>query len=143
MMKPTLLTGAFAIVCAATLYAQSNETTTTTTIDVKQGKDVTVTGCVEAGEEGGYVLTHVSDKSDVMHSYVLVSSKDDFAKAIGHIVEIEGRAADREHGKVEVESRTKVEGVGKDSHAKAEVSGNLSMPYLGVKHMKTTGASCS
>ena len=97
-----------------------------------------VTGCVEAGLHGGYVLTHVADKSGALHRYMLVSDSDDFSKVVGHRVQIEGKVADRDHGKVEIKSETKVDGPAKDTHSKAEGSG----PYLGVKHMKTIAASC-
>ena len=66
MMKLTMLTCALAITGAATLGAQATETTTTTTtttkIDLTGGKHVKVTGCVEAGTDGGFVLTNVADE---------------------------------------------------------------------------------
>ena len=58
-------------------------------------------------------------------------------------MEIEGKAADRDHGKVEIKSKTKTDGVDRDAHSKTEASGDLSsMPYLGVKHIKMIAASC-
>ena len=53
-------------------------------------------------------------------------------------MQIEGKVADRDHGKVEIKSETKVDGPAKDTHSKTEGSG----PYLGVKHMKMIAASC-
>ena len=144
MMKLTTLTCCLAFAGAVTLAAQSSETTTKTKIEVKDGKDVKVTGCVAAGFGGGYVLTNVADKSGALHRYTLVSDDDDFAKHVGHRVQIEGEAADRGHGKVEIKSETKMDGVDKDTHSKIKASGDdLSfMPYLGVKHMTMIAASC-
>jgi hypothetical protein len=107
MMKLTTLTCCLAIAGAATLQAQSSETTTKTKIDVKDGKDMKVTGCVEAGADGGFVLTNVADKSGALHRYMLVSDSDDFSKVVGHRVQIEGKAGDRNHGKVEIKTETK------------------------------------
>lgn len=138
MMKMTTLTCCLAIAAAVTLGAQSSETTTTTRIEIKDGKDVKVTGCVEAGPDGGYMLTHVADKNRTMHRYILVSDNDDFSKVVNRRVQIEGKVGDRSHGRIEIKTTTKVDGPAKDTHAKVEDSG----PYLGVTHMKTLAASC-
>ena len=137
-MKLTTLTCCFAIAGAVTLGAQSSETTTTTKIEVKNGKDVKVTGCVEAGAQGGYVLTNVANKRGALHDYMLVSDNDDFSKVVGHRVRIEGKAADRDRGTVEIKTETKVDGPARDTHSKVEERA----PYLGVKHMKMYAASC-
>jgi hypothetical protein len=143
MIKSLTLASCLAVLGAAVLGAQSSETTTKTKIEVKDGEDVTVTGCVQPGPVGGYVLTNVADKTGALHRYVLVSDSDDFSKHVGHRVQIDGKAADREHGKVEFKSETKTEGEDSDRHSKTETSGDLSsMPYLGVKHMKMIAASC-
>jgi hypothetical protein len=138
MMKLTTLTCLLAVAGAVTAGAQSSETTTKTKIDVKDGKEMKVTGCVESGGEGGYVLTNVADKNGTLHSYRLVSDGDDFSKVVGQRVQIEGKVADRAHGKVEIKTETKVDGPAKDTHSKLEGSG----AYLGVKHMKRIAASC-
>ena len=139
-MKLTTLTCCLALTGAVSLGAQSSKTTTETKIEIKDGKDVKVIGCVEAGgSSGSYVLTHVADKSGALHSYMLVSDGEDFAKMVGHRVQIEGKVADGEHGKVEIKSETKVDGAGKDAQSKSEFNG----PYLGVKNMKSLAASCS
>ena len=143
MTHMTTITCCLAIAGAVTLGAQSSETTTKTKINVKDGKDVKVTGCVEAGAMGGYVLTNVADSTGALHGYILVSDDDDFSKHLGHRVQIEGKAADREHGKVEIKTETKMDGIEKDMHSKSESSGNLAdMPYLGVKHLTMVAASC-
>ena len=141
MVKLTTLTCCLAVAGAVTLGAQSSKTTTKTEIQIKDGKDMKVTGCVAADPSGGgrYVLTHVKDKSGALHRYMLVSDSEDFSMVIGHRVQIEGKVADREHGKVEIKSETKIDGPGKDTHSEAEGSG----AYLGVKHMKSIAASCS
>jgi len=145
-MKMTTFVCALAIAGGVTLGAQSSETTTKTKIDVKDGKDVTVTGCVEAGFPNGFVLSHVAnvaDKTGTLRRCFLISDDEDFSKHLGHRVTIEGKAADRHHGEVEIKSETKVDGVDKDLHSKTTTSGSdLNMPYLGVKHMKMIAASC-
>jgi hypothetical protein len=128
-----------AVAGAVALGAQSSETKTTKKITIEHGKDMKVTGCVEAGSDGGYVLTEVASKSRPMHRYMLVSSNDDFAKVVGHRVRIEGKVGDRDHGKVEIQTETKVAGPARDTHTTVEGSG----PYLGVKHMKMIAGSCT
>src|SRR5580765_5189720 len=123
MMKLTTLTCCLTVAGAVALGAQSSETTTTTKIEIKNGKDIKVTGCVEAGLEGGYVLTHVDSKRGTLHRYVLVSDDDDFSKVVGQRVEIEGKAADMHRGNVEITTVTKVEGPAKDTHSKVRDSG--------------------
>ncbi len=137
MKTLTIATCALAVTGAITLGAQTSETTTKTKIEVKDGKDVKVIGCVESLPGGGYALTDVSSKREALHRYVLVSD-DDFSKVLGQRVQIEGTLADRGDGKVEIKTQTKAEGDAKDTHAKVEASG----PYLGVKKMKRTEGTC-
>jgi hypothetical protein len=137
MMKLTSLTCMLALAGAVSVGAQSSESTTKTKVDVKDGKDMKVTGCV-ASDGAGYVLTNVADKDGSLHSYMLVSDGEDFSKLVGQRVQIEGTVADSHHGKVEIKTETKVEGPGKDTHSKVEGKG----PYLGVKHLKKIAASC-
>jgi len=143
MTKLTTLTCCFVAAGAVALGAQSDGTRTKTKVEVKDGKDVKVTGCVEAHALGGYILTNVADKSGALHRYMLVSDSENFAKQVGHRVQIEGKATDRDHGKVEITSESKTPGVEQDTHTKFEANGDLSgMPYLGVEHMKMIAASC-
>ena len=137
MMKLTSLTCMLALAGAVSVGAQSSESTTKTKVDVKDGKDMKVTGCV-ASDGAGYVLTNVADKDGSLHSYMLVSDGEDFSKLVGQRVQIEGTIADSRHGKVQIKTETKVEGPGKDTHAKVEGKG----PYLGVKNLKKIAASC-
>jgi len=137
MKKLTSLTCMLALAGAVSVSAQSSESTTKTKVDVKDGKDMKVTGCV-ASDGGSYMLTNVADKDGAVHSYMLVSDNEDFSKLVGQRVQIEGTVADSRHGKVEIKTETKVEGPGKDTHSKVEGKG----PYLGVKHLKKIAASC-
>jgi hypothetical protein len=138
MMKLSIAALTFATISVVGLGAQTSETTTKTKVEVKDGKDVKVTGCVESGANGSYVLNDVSTKHKDLHSYTLVSD-DDFSKVLGQRVEIEGTLADRKDGKVEIKTETKAEGPAKDTHSKLEGTG----PYLGVKHMKRVSGTCS
>lgn len=138
MMKMTTLTACLALTSAVTLGAQSSESTTKTKIDVKDGRDVKVTGCIEAGPTGGYMLTNVTDKTGERHSYMLVSDSEDFSKVVNDRVEIDGKIGDSHKGKVEIKTVTKVDGPAKDTHSKVEGSA----PFLGVKHMKMLATVC-
>ena len=143
MMKLTTFALCLAIASTVSVGAQTGETSTKTKVQVKDGKDMQVTGCIEANPQGGYVLTHVADKSGALHRYMLVADDKDFSKHVGHRMTIDGTAADRGHGKVETESRTKTEGQDKEARIKTEAKGDLlEMNYLGVKSMKMIAASC-
>ena len=124
-------------------FAQTQ--TTKTEIKVKDGKDVKLVGCVEPGESGKYLLTHVADKKQPRPDYVLVS-EDDISKHVGHQVEISGVATDRGDSKVEVKSTTKTDvkdGDDKKVETKAEIKGDLGqLQYLSVKSLKMIAASC-
>ena len=128
-----------AAICAVGLGAQSGttETKTKTKIDVKDGKDVTISGCLAANPGGGYMLT---TKSGAM-KYALVTD-DDLSKHVGHRMEIKGKAADRGDGKVKVESTTGTSG-GEKEKSTAEMKGDMpGMHYLGVKSVKMISNSC-
>ncbi len=145
MIKFTILTCTIALAATAALGAgepQSIETTTTTKIDLTGGKHVKVTGCVEAGPDGGFVLTNVADKSSPFHRYMLVSNSDFFAHHVGNRVEVEGRAADRKHGWASIEQNT-TSTDGTSSHVQTNAREDAStMRYLGADHMKMVSASC-
>jgi hypothetical protein len=128
-----------AAICAVGLGAQSGttETKTKTKIDVKDGKDVTINGCLAANPGGGYMLT---TKSGAM-KYALVTD-DDLSKHVGHRMEIKGKAADRGDGKVKVESTTGTSG-GEKEKSTTEMKGDMpGMHYLGVKSVKMISNSC-
>jgi hypothetical protein len=129
-----------AAICAVGLGAQSGttETKTKTKIDVKDGKDITVSGCLAANPGGGYMLTTTRGEQ----KYVLVTD-DDLSKHLGHRMEIKGKAADRGDGKVKVESTTGTSG-GDKTKVKTELKGEnaADMNYLGVKSVKMISSSC-
>ena len=134
-------------VCTVGLGAQSKETETKSKITVKDGKSVTVTGCVASSAGGsGFLLTNVADKTGALHNYVLVADDDELSKHVGHRVQLSGKVTDRGDAKVKVEetSKTKVEhGDDKQTHSEAEIQGDVKgTPYLGVKSVKMIAASC-
>jgi uncharacterized protein DUF5818 len=131
-------TFAIAALCAAGVMAQSATTTKEKTkIEVKDGKTVTVAGCLERNPDGGYMLTSREGRS----SYVLVGH-DDLSKHVGHEVEVKGKATDRGDGKLQVESKVGTSG-GDKTEAKTTVKGDLGARYLGVKSIKMIAASCT
>jgi hypothetical protein len=133
------------VVSAIGLGAQTSQTDTKSTVTVKDGKSVTVTGCVAPTSGGtGFMLTNVADKSGALHNYMLVSDDKDLAKHVGHRVRIEGKATDRGDGKVEIETKTKTkveDGDDKKTTSKAEIEGN-GPSYLGVRSVKMIAAVC-
>ena len=106
--------------CAVGLGAQSatTETKTKTKIDVKDGKDITITGCLATNPSGGFMLT--DRRGD--QKYALVT-EDDLAKHVGHWMEVKGKAADRGDGKVKIESTTGTSG-GEKTKVKTELKGD-------------------
>ena len=144
-----LIAAAFCVsaACAVGVGAQTSEQTTKSKISVKDGKEVTVTGCVEPmASNTGYMLTDAADKAGRVHSYMLVSDDVDLAKHVGHRVEIKGKAADRGDAKIETESETKTRvehGDDKETHGKTELKGDLSgLPFLGVRSAKLIAGVC-
>jgi hypothetical protein len=134
-------------VCAVGLSAQTTEQTSKSKISVKDGKEITVTGCVEPMASGsGFMLTDAADKSGRVHSYMLVSDDVDLSKHVGHRVEIKGKATDRGDAKIKTESETKTRvehGEDKETHGKSELKGDLSgLPFLGVKDVKMIAGAC-
>lgn len=127
-----------AVTCSAGVFAQSAERKEKTKIEVKGGKEVTLSGCLERSDGAtDYVLT-----DEVGRIKYAVVTDDDLNKYVDRRVEIKGRAADRGDGKVKVEHT--VEGTSGDkSEAKVEAKGDASMlPYLGMKSIKTLAATC-
>jgi hypothetical protein len=128
-----------AAICAVGLGAQSGttETKTKTKVDVKDGKDVKVEGCLAANPAGGYMLT--TTRGDM--KYALVTD-DDLSKHVGHRMEIKGKAADRGDGKVKIESSVGTTG-GETAKTTTEMKGDMAgMHFLGVKSVKMLSSSC-
>ena len=135
-----LICAAFGVaaMCAVGLGAQSGTTETKTKIDVKDGKEVKVSGCLEHNPGGSYILTN----SRGGLRYTLVTD-DDLSKHVGHRIEVKGKAADQGDGKVKIESTVGTSGSDK-TESKTEIKGAdmAGMRYLGVKSVKMISASC-
>ena len=126
-----------AAMCAVGLSAQTSTTESKTKIEVKDGKNVTVNGCLERNPGGGYIITTTG--GDL--KYALVTD-DDLSKHLGHRMEVKGKAADRGDGKVKIESTVGTSG-GEKREAKTELKGDMAgMQYLGVKSVKMLSSSC-
>jgi hypothetical protein len=83
-----------------------------------------------------------------MHSYLLVGGDDgDLQSHVGQMVEIKGKAADHEDGKVKVKTKTNVEREDADdvnTESKSELKGDLiGLPLLGVRDVKMIRPTCS
>jgi hypothetical protein len=125
---------------------QETKTTTSTKVEIKGGKEVTVTGCLERRPNGDYQLTEMGeDRRREPSRHALVNSED-LPKHVGERVEIQGKAVVNGDGKVSVESKTKTEVEnGKDQETKSKTeatSGALETPFLGVTSMKTLSSTC-
>ena len=112
MLKRTSWVVAAFALAAGSAMAQSSEVKTETKVEVKDGKDVKLTGCVErlpeAGASARYRLTNVADTAGRRHSYLLVGKDGELDRHVGHMVEVKGKAADREDGKVKVKNKAMV-----------------------------------
>ena len=145
----TVMTFGLAVVCAAGLTAQTQETKTTTNtkIELKGGKEVKVIGCLERRPNGNYMLTDIREKRPVDPSRYALVTNEDLSKHVGERVEIHGKAVVNGDGKISVESKTKTEVEnGKDQEAKSKTEGTIGvfdMPLLGMTSMKTLSSSCN
>jgi len=129
--------------CAIGAGAQTSTTKKEekTKIKVKEGKELTITGCLERNPGGGYMLT---DSATGGMKYALVTD-DDLSKHLGHKVEVRGDATDKGDAKLKVESKVKgTTGDKKDEkrEVKTEQKGDLGLHYLGVKSLKMISSSC-
>ena len=147
----TILSGfMFALLAATAAAAQSTTVQRETEIDVKDGEDVTLTGCLERHPDPSgatkFQLTNVTDQDGRVSSYLLVDEEDDLEEHVGHLVEIEGEAADREDGRIRVETRTKVEREdAPDTTTKTseETAGDLAgIPILDVDEVRMIRPTC-
>ncbi len=147
-MKLILRPFAVVALSVATAGALAAQTDVKSKVKVKDGKDVEVTGCIASATSGsgdGYMLTHVADKKGTRPSYLLVSDEENFEKHLGHRVQIDGEATDRD-GEVQIETRTKTKvkhGDDQETETKSTLKGDTTgMPYLSVKSMKMIAAVC-
>ena len=141
-MKRVQIVAAIAICasCAVGLTAQSGtvERKEKTKIEVKGGKEVTLTGCLQRSDgHTDYVLT-----DEVGQVKYAVVTDDNLTKYVDRRVEVKGKAADRGDGKVKVEH--KVEGTtGETAESKVERNGDTTpIPYLGLHSIKTIAPTC-
>jgi hypothetical protein len=138
-----------AAICAAGVNAQTQETKTTTKskIEIKGGKDVAVTGCLERGANGDYMLTQIRDNHRLDPSRYALVTDEDLSKHVGKRVRIQGKTVANDKGKVSVETKTKTDVEnGKDQETKTKVEGTggaFDMSFLGVKSLKVLSPSCS
>jgi hypothetical protein len=115
-----------------------------TRVVVQDGKDVTVTGCVQRGADGDYTLTHVASKDGSESSYMLARLTDadddelkDLKDHVGHRVEVKGKAADKGDGKLKITTESK------RTETRSEVKGDLDgLPFLGVKSVRMLASVC-
>jgi len=139
---------ALALTMAAGAAAQTTKVKSETQIEVKDGKDVTLTGCVARSASGeAYLLNDVEGTAGTSRSYILVGDAD-LDDHIGHLVEIKGKASDLgDDAKIEVKTKTEVErddADDKETETKTTLEGDLAgVPYLGVKSVKMVRSSCS
>jgi hypothetical protein len=135
-----------AIALLAATVAAAQDAKTRTHVTVKDGKDVTVTGCIQRNPNGDYTLVNAAGKDGAAGSYILAKAGDDdkledLEKHVGHRMEIVGKAANRGDGKIEVE--TKSEGKNGKTETKSEVKGDLDgLPFLGVKASRMIASVC-
>jgi hypothetical protein len=145
-----LIGAAFGIaeMCAAGAGAQTARPTDRAVdiekkIEVKDGKDITVNGCLERNPGGGFMITNEAGAM----KYALVTT-DDLSGHVGHRVEAQGIAADRGAAKVKIESAVGTSGVLGDQRisstnkATREAKGDLGLKYLGLKSVKMISESC-
>ena len=145
-MKRFMLGSALALACSVGLAAQTATVKSESKVDVKDGKEVTVTGCVARSASGtAFLLNNVEGKGVESKSYILLG--DDLDAHVGHFIEIKGKASNiGDDGKVEVTTKTKVErddADDKKTETKTTMEGDLTgVPYLGVKSVKMIRNSC-
>ena len=137
--------GVAVLLGASIAASQDVDRRSQTKVEVKDGRPVTVTGCLERSLEGGYVLTNVAGKDGALGTYLLATEDDDLGKHVGHRMEVTGKAADQGNGKIEVQTKNETR-TGDDktkTQSKAEVKGDLrGLPYLGVKSMRMLATVC-
>jgi hypothetical protein len=146
-MKLISMVLCLAAACSAGVGARAEQMQTKSKVKVKDGKEVTVTGCVQPNASGtGFMLTNVADKTGALHDYMLVPDGEDLAKHVGHRVQLTGKVTDRGDGKIEVETKTKTKvehGDDRKTENKTEMKGDMrGVRYLGVESLKMIAASC-
>ena len=111
-------------------------------IEVKDGKDITVTGCLKRNPGGGFMITDGAGEL----KYALVTN-DDMSNRIGQEVEVKGIATDKGEATVSVESAVGTSGVIGETQIKAtdkatrEMKGAIGLHYLAMKSIKMNRSS--
>ena len=109
-------------------------------IEVKDGKKITIHGCLERAGNG-YIVT--DDRGGL--KYQLITDKN-LSDDVGRLVEVRGKATDRGDAKVKVESKVGTSGSSTTTttadSGKTELKGNLDLKYLGVDSVKKLAKSC-
>ncbi len=105
-------------------------------VDVKDGKKITVHGCLERTADGAYIVTN--DEGGL--KYELITDKN-LSDDVGRFVAVRGKATDRGHAKVKVEAKGTT-GSASSTTTDAELKGNLDLKYLGVDSVKKLSKSC-
>lgn len=147
-MTHVITTAVLAMAVAAGGAAQSTKVKSETEISVKNGKDVTLTGCVARSASGtAYLLNNAEGKGAASRSYILVGDVD-LDSHVGHLIEVKGKASNGgRDAKVEVKTKTEVErddADDKQTTTKTTLEGDLAgVPYLGVKSVKMVRSTCS
>jgi hypothetical protein len=107
-------------------------------IEVKDGKKVTIHGCLERTADGAYIVTN--DRGGL--KYELITSKN-LSEDVGRFVQVRGKATDRGDAKVKIESKVGTTGSKATTTTDEELKGNLGLRYLGVDSVKKLSKSCS
>ena len=101
-MRSRLLGCALAMTAMSVVAASGqSEVKRTTKVEVKGGKDLTTSGCVERISDGRYSLTGVGGEVQ----YILVGHEN-VAKRLGHRVQVHGKATDLGDAQVKTETKT-------------------------------------
>jgi hypothetical protein len=148
--QPILFAVLAAALATSSLNAQTSRATakTSTKIEVKDGRDVKVSGCLVRHDGiSGFALSHVMDRDAPLDDVILVGDTDKLADHVGQLVEIKGKLADGAKGKVHMDSKTTIDrehAPDSETRVKADSKGDVDgYPVLGVKDLKTLRASCS
>ena len=131
----------------ATAQSQGTKVTTETKTEIKNGKDLTVTGCLERGPGTDYVLTGIRQIDGKGPTRYALITKDNLSSHVGHRVEIHGKTATDAQGTVSVETKTKTQvGDTPDQKTKTKTestSSELAMPFLSVGTIEARSPSCN
>lgn len=134
------------VLCATSLSAQRISTTVTemTKFEVKDGRPLKVSGCVQPFHDAGYMLAN--EKGDL--KYVLVSNVD-LRKFVGRRVEIQGIGANTDEGTIMVEKVVGTSGQfgvekleGEEKKQSKEIAGDVGFPYVSVESVRKLSNRC-